>query len=593
MLYLDQKTIRRFAMSRPCRYSLAAVLFCLFSLVSVAGAWAQDYWAPWVTKLATDSAVINWRGDDSGSGSVEYATASYYNEHNKFQAKVDSTTTGAYQHVPLSGLDPDTSYIYRVRPKGNEDLFGNRTFRTMPVSGPFTFIVMSDTHAQEKRFKWVADAIAANETDALFILDGGDYSSFDDETDWTAYFQYADGVLAKFPIFNGIGNHEYHNPGHSDGPPTAADQYHWTFDIPAGGALNHSFDCSGIRFVMLNSPDPNHANGDDPHTSLALAKSQESWLADQLNNTALGTFTIHHHPIWDYGRTTINRDLRPWQDLYHKYRISANFAGHTHAYQRYSVKGIPYFVIGNSGGKFADINEDGRRAKWYEYGDTRKLGYLKVTVDPENNRATAEEIFTAYVKSDDVETATAYDPPIVADTVTFPLIPNLRTLTVTKSGIGTGTVVSSPAAIDCGSTCQADFKETARVTLTPTPHSDCVFRGWTGACKGTGECSVVMKKDTTVGAIFEKGCTYSVSPSSKTVPWRGGNVTVKVTATGPGECPAPDVTNHPDWITFTVPAFTGNKGTVKLSAAANTGAARSATLIIGENNFAVEQKVKP
>ena len=81
----------------------------------------------------------------------------------------------------------------------------------MPVSGPFTFLVISDTHAQEKRFKYVADAIAKHETDALFILDGGDYASWDYEEYWTIYFQYGDGMLAKFPLFHAIGNHEYHN----------------------------------------------------------------------------------------------------------------------------------------------------------------------------------------------------------------------------------------------------------------------------------------------------------------------------------------------------------------------------------------------
>ena len=380
-----------------------------------------DYWAPWVTKLGTTSAAINWRGADDGAGEVAYATSSYYQENNSFQTTIPSPAKGAYHHVALTGLEPNTSYVYKVTPSDNPDAFANRVFKTMPTSGPFTFIVISDTHAQEKRFKPVADGINKYETDALFILDGGDFTSFDYEPYWSVYFQYADKMLGKFPIFNTIGNHEYHNPGHEDGPPTAADQYHWTFDIPEGGALNYSFDCSGVRFVVLNSPDPNHANGDDPHTSLALAKSQAAWLKGQLDNTMAGTFTIHHHPIWDYGRTGINPDLQPWETLYHKYNISANFAGHTHSYQRYSVKGIPYFVIGNAGGKFINMTPDGRHAKWYLLGETRQLGYLKVTVDPERGTATAQEIFVAYVETNDSEDPIVYDTPIITDTVTFPL----------------------------------------------------------------------------------------------------------------------------------------------------------------------------
>jgi acid phosphatase type 7 len=380
-----------------------------------------DYWAPWVTNLATHSATVNWRAEDLGSGSVEYATSSYYKKHKSFKKLGASQTTGPYQHVQLTGLEPNTSYVYRVRPSDNPDVFSNRTFRTMPVSGPFTFIVISDSHAQEKRFKYVADAIATHETDALFILDGGDYAGWDKEEFWTTYFQYADGMLAKFPIFHTIGNHEYHNNGHPDGPPTNADQYHWTFDVPADAALNYSFDCSGIRFVVLNSPDPNNANGDDPHTSLALAQSQSAWLRKQLDNHKLGTFTIHHHPIWDYYSADMNPDLEPWESLYHAYPISANFAGHTHNYQRYSVGGIPYFVVGNAGGKFADLDPGEPYPLGYVYGETRMLGYLKVTVYPKTNTAIAQEIFAAWVEEDTSETATVYDPPVVADVVTFPL----------------------------------------------------------------------------------------------------------------------------------------------------------------------------
>jgi len=406
-----------------CGYFLTLMIFCFFCLLPVSGVGATDYWAPWVTKLSTNSATINWRGTSTASGSIDYATSSYYDEHHSFDKTISSTTTAQYQHVQITNLEPNTSYVYRVKPSDNPDAFGNRKFRTMPASGSFTFIVISDTHAQEKRFKYVADAIAAHETDVLFILDGGDYAGWDDETFWTVYFQYADGMLAKFPIFTTIGNHEYHNNGHAEGPPTAADQYHWSYDVPPGGALNHSFDCSGVRFVVLDSPDPNNADGDDPQTSLALAQSQESWLREQLDNTMAGTFTIHHHPIWDYGRTGINANLKPWETLYHTYKISANFAGHTHNYQRYAVNGIPYFVVGNGGGKFTDINNGSPSAIWYLVGDTRKLGYLKVTVDPANNTATAQEIYVAWVATDTSETATVYDPPIIGDTITFSLKP--------------------------------------------------------------------------------------------------------------------------------------------------------------------------
>ncbi|OGP67599.1 MAG: hypothetical protein A2W27_10165 [Deltaproteobacteria bacterium RBG_16_44_11] len=402
------------------------ILFCLFCIVPTI-AEAVDYWAPWVTKTTTNSATINWRGECDGSGSIDYATSDYYNHDQTFEKTITSQTTARYQHVQLTGLEPNTSYIYKVKPSGDEDAFSNRTFRTMPVSGPFTFIVISDSqeghnYTEEKRFKYVADAIA-KEPDVLFILHGGDYARKDDESLWTIFFQVADGMLAKSAIFPTIGNHEYHNPNGESYPPTAADHYRWAFNMP----LNYySFDCAGIRFISLDSPDPNNAHGDDPHTSPSLAQRQETWLRDQLDNTMSGTFTIHHHPIWEDGRTTINSDLEPWEDLYHRYHISANFAGHAHTYQRFLVEGvvgvmgIPYFIVGNAGGPFVDLTDT--KPVWYQFGTTRRLGYLKVFVDPANNTATAQSVIVAYVNENDSnETPTVYDPPVIDETVTFPL----------------------------------------------------------------------------------------------------------------------------------------------------------------------------
>ena len=425
---------------KPCRYLLALIFFCLFCIMPVIADAAVDYWAPWVTKTTTISATINWHGASDKAGKIEYATSSYYDEHHSFEKTIESPTTSAYQHVQLTGLAPNTSYIYRVKPSGDEEVFSNRTFRTMPASGPFTFIVISDSqeghdYTEAMRFQYVAEAIAKEkEEDVLFILHGGDYAGHDSEGLWTKYFEAADKMLAKFAIFTTIGNHEYHNSGGDT--PTDADQYHWSYDIPLAGPLNHFFDCAGVRFIILDSPDPN--TGEDPHTSLALAQSQAPWLEGLLKDNMAGVFTMHHHPIWDYFNSTNNPDLQPWEDLYHAYNISANFAGHTHTYQRYSVMGIPYFIVGNAGGRFADLISDSIPV-WYVKGITRNLGYLKVTVDPANNTATAQQIFVAWVIEDDsAETPQVYDPPIVGDTVTFPLKP-------TGGGGGGGCFIATAA----------------------------------------------------------------------------------------------------------------------------------------------------
>jgi alpha-tubulin suppressor-like RCC1 family protein len=85
------------------------------------------------------------------------------------------------------------------------------------------------------------------------------------------------------------------------------------------------------------------------------------------------------------------------------------------------------------------------------------------------------------------------------------------TLTVTKSGSGTGGIASGPAGIDCGAACSASFGYGVIVTLTATPASGSIFTGWSGACTAqSGTCAVTMNEAKSVTATFALGRTVSV-----------------------------------------------------------------------------------
>ena len=75
-------------------------------------------------------------------------------------------------------------------------------------------------------------------------------------------------------------------------------------------------------------------------------------------------------------------------------------------------------------------------------------------------------------------------------------------LDVAKAGTGTGTVTSSPAGINCGADCTEDYANGTPVTLTATADAGSVFAGWSGACSGTGTCSVTMSQARSVTATF-------------------------------------------------------------------------------------------
>jgi hypothetical protein len=108
---------------------------------------------------------------------------------------------------------------------------------------------------------------------------------------------------------------------------------------------------------------------------------------------------------------------------------------------------------------------------------------------------------------------------------TFTLIP--ETLSVSDSGAGSGTVTSDMGGISCGFVCAHSYDYGTSVTLTPTPATGSVFTGWTGACSGTGGCTVSMNAAESVTA------TFGLIPEALTVSKSGtGSGTVASTIAG-------------------------------------------------------------
>ncbi len=82
-------------------------------------------------------------------------------------------------------------------------------------------------------------------------------------------------------------------------------------------------------------------------------------------------------------------------------------------------------------------------------------------------------------------------------------------LTVTATGSGDGTVTSSPAGIACtlqggraSGSCAARFASGTVVALTTTPSGPTEFVGWSGACAGTGNCTVTLTEPRDVTATL-------------------------------------------------------------------------------------------
>ena len=98
-------------------------------------------------------------------------------------------------------------------------------------------------------------------------------------------------------------------------------------------------------------------------------------------------------------------------------------------------------------------------------------------------------------------------------------MPVPRTLTIERAGGGSGTVSSSPAGIDCGSTCTSAFMPGSIVTLTALPAAGSTFAGWSGGgCSATGACQVTLNSDATITATFTPTAHHPSPPPINPAP---------------------------------------------------------------------------
>jgi hypothetical protein len=101
-----------------------------------------------------------------------------------------------------------------------------------------------------------------------------------------------------------------------------------------------------------------------------------------------------------------------------------------------------------------------------------------------------------------------------AVTATYKAKAGVPVYTVTVAGIGTGkgTIQSSPAGIECGSSCSLEIVSKGTLTLTATAAEGSVFSHWAGGgCTGAGTCEKPITTTRTVKAVFTLAGTRTLA----------------------------------------------------------------------------------
>ena len=104
--------------------------------------------------------------------------------------------------------------------------------------------------------------------------------------------------------------------------------------------------------------------------------------------------------------------------------------------------------------------------------------------------------------------------------------------TLTASTSGSGTVTSSDQFINCPGLCSHEYADGIPVTLTPNPAPGWSFASWSGACSGSGPCTVTMTQDQSVSATFTQN-HYTLTAS---ISGQGSIVSTDGFINCPGTC---------------------------------------------------------
>jgi acid phosphatase type 7 len=319
-----------------------------------------------LTETPSTSLAFNWRAEaGAGDGFIEYATLTPGPAYPSQAVRLPAQRTSAafvtrdeeqvsadYYSVRLTGLTPDTQYVYRVGKDGAWSPW--RQVKTAAAEArPFTFLYMGDVQNDIRSMGGLAVRRALRQTpDAAFMLFAGDLiNRADNDGEWGQWFDMDPHRLAETPSLMTPGNHEYMKP---EGAPRQflAPQWRLQFSLPENGpseALSETVyrvDYQGARVISLDAD----MFDDDP----ASAQAQLTWLENQLeNNPARWTVVFLHYPLYSTAQGRSGEELRAvLQPVFDRYHVDLVLAGHDHTYGRGRPHDQgPVYMVSNVGPK--------------------------------------------------------------------------------------------------------------------------------------------------------------------------------------------------------------------------------------------------
>lgn len=311
----------------------------------------------WHTHPDTTATVVEWapkeQFTDFGADNVTRTEgeSSLYNSNNDGTYRVHK--------AELTGLEPDTAYVYRVG-DGAGQVSGQGEFRTTAAGGDsLKLLFFGDSQAADQAgfAQWGTALAKAVEDmpDAELLIHAGDMVDHGYEQEqWNYWFAAAQDIFMKYTLQTVVGNHEVMGTnGNGD--------YLAHFHNPQNGAdvakgSSYSFDMKDTHFVMLNT-----------EMSEEALIEQGEWLDQDLSasNKKWKVIVFHQGP---YGSIYTNTQVQEhWVPIFDKHKVDLVLNGHDHVYLRtFPMKGgeiveagegTRYVIGGSTGPKFYALTE--------------------------------------------------------------------------------------------------------------------------------------------------------------------------------------------------------------------------------------------
>ena len=331
-----------------------------------------------------DETELNFAWYSLDNGSAATPVVHFGTDRNSLQSytgtagDVDTSLTDGvayhYNHVTVTGLEPNTTYYYTVEKNGVQtevETYETQSFDTVKMlyvgdpqigaskgqpQGGETLVAESgaaNTAARNDAFGWnrTLEAALAQDPDVSFIISAGDQVNKTGQAKEEEYAGYlSPDVLAGLPVATTIGNHDSLNADymyHFNNP--NATEYGAT---QAGGDYYYSYG-NGL-FIVLNTNNYNVAEHEQAIQEAIASDPNAAWRIVTIHQDIYGSGLDHS----DTDGMILRTQLTP---IFDEYDIDVVLQGHDHTYSRSKL----LYGDGQTHGAYEfQLNADGSDYDW-------------------------------------------------------------------------------------------------------------------------------------------------------------------------------------------------------------------------------------